>query len=210
MHKDHEDTSASVRRWLRGPSRMAPVAAGLVISAVLLAGCGGSSGSPGVAGAASASSAASASTPASTKAGALAYSHCMRQHGIKDFPDPNSNGQINISAGPGQPDLAPNNPRFSAAQQACKSLMPPPPSAAKQHKDFAAALKFAACMRSHGVRNFPDPPPPSSGPQTQSGGGSQGAHFDPNSPAFQAANSACKSLAPGGAGLTFHASGPGS
>jgi hypothetical protein len=57
----------------------------------------------------------------------------------------------------------------------------------------AQGIKFADCMRSHGVPNFPDP----------SGGGG-GIHFssssgiNPASPAFGAAQSSCAKLLPGG------------
>ena len=52
----------------------------------------------------------------------LALSRCMRDHGIKDFPDP-SNGAIHLNGGPGS-DLDPNNPLFRAAQQACRGDLP--------------------------------------------------------------------------------------
>ena len=51
----------------------------------------------------------------------LAYSTCMRAHGLKDFPDPTSDG-LRITAGPGS-DLQPNNPTFQKAQQACQGLL---------------------------------------------------------------------------------------
>jgi hypothetical protein len=53
-------------------------------------------------------------------------------------------------------------------------------------------IKFADCMRSHGLSNFPDP---------GSGGGIQipvGSGLKPFSPAFKAAQRACASLLPGG------------
>jgi hypothetical protein len=124
-------------------------------------------------------------------------------------PDPNSNGQLQLSAGPGS-DLLPNNPQFSAAQQACKSLIPAPGTPAQQRKDFAVALRFAHCMRSHGLPSFPDPPPPGSRPQTQSqsgSGGNSAPQNDPNSPQFQAASRACRSPAPSG-GVVAHQVGP--
>jgi hypothetical protein len=59
---------------------------------------------------------------------ALNYSKCMRNHGVKDFPDPQgsgSGGGIGISIhGGASSDLNPNNPTFQAAQKACQSLMP--------------------------------------------------------------------------------------
>jgi hypothetical protein len=52
----------------------------------------------------------------------LAFSSCMRAHGLKDFPDP-SEGGLRIRVSPGS-DLDPNNPTFRKAQQACKGLLP--------------------------------------------------------------------------------------
>jgi hypothetical protein len=53
---------------------------------------------------------------------ALAFSSCMRAHGLKDFPDP-SNGGIQIQTRPGS-DLNPDNPTFQKAQQACQGDLP--------------------------------------------------------------------------------------
>jgi hypothetical protein len=64
----------------------------------------------------------------------------------------------------------------------------------------AAGLKFADCMRSHGVPNFPDP---------SAGGGIQmtpGSGIDPQSPAFQAAQNACMKLMPSGGPAGGHGS----
>jgi hypothetical protein len=52
----------------------------------------------------------------------LAFSKCMRAHGLEDFPDP-SNGGIRIQVHPGS-DLDPSNPRFQAAQKACQGNLP--------------------------------------------------------------------------------------
>jgi hypothetical protein len=52
----------------------------------------------------------------------LAFSSCMRAHGLKDFPDP-SNGGLQIQSHPGS-DLSPNNPTFQKAQQACQGDLP--------------------------------------------------------------------------------------
>jgi hypothetical protein len=55
-----------------------------------------------------------------------------------------------------------------------------------------AGLKFAECMRSNGVPNFPDP---------SGGGGIQipvGSGINPGSPAFQSAQRSCFKLLPGG------------
>jgi hypothetical protein len=53
----------------------------------------------------------------------LAFSNCMRAHGIKDFPDPSSGG-LKIRLGQAGSDLDPNNPHFQSAQQACQGNLP--------------------------------------------------------------------------------------
>ena len=57
------------------------------------------------------------------RAKTLAYSKCMRAHGIADFPDPNGDGVLQIQGTPGS-DLAPDNPQFHTADKACKHLLP--------------------------------------------------------------------------------------
>jgi hypothetical protein len=55
----------------------------------------------------------------------------------------------------------------------------------------AHALEYSRCMRAHGIAKFPDP--------TSNGIAiSRSSGIDPNSPQFQAADHACKSLLPGG------------
>lgn len=57
------------------------------------------------------------------------------------------------------------------------------------------AVKFAKCMRSNGVSQFPDPG--ASGKLTIDGI-ANGSSLDPNTPAFKQAISACKDLEPAG------------
>jgi hypothetical protein len=52
--------------------------------------------------------------------------------------------------------------------------------------------KFAACMRAHGMSDFPDPNP--------QGLIQLGSSIDPHSPAFRSALSACRTLLPSGFG----------
>jgi hypothetical protein len=177
------------------------IAAGLVTSVLLVAACGSGSNGPGVAGA--------GTSTASHKGSALAYSGCMRSHGISDFPDPNGQGEIQLTATPGS-DLTHDSAQFKAADKACRALLPTP-SPAQQRKDFAQALKFAKCMRSHGIQ-IPDPQPPGSSPHTEShvGQGDGGQNFDPNSPQFKSAQQACASLLPKGkGGFSTHSVGGG-
>jgi hypothetical protein len=198
----------------------------LASAAVALAGCGGSSSSPGVAHIAS-----DASTGSDTSAGAssssseggaptqqkmVAFAQCMRSHGVPEFPEPtegkliihneNHNGHLS--------GLNPGSAQFQAAQKACAKLAPnggKPPSPAEQTKLQEQALKFSACMRSHGVPNFPDPEFPHGGGAVRIRLGSKGGPggIDPNSPRFESAQKACQDLQPGGKGGPGPGPGPG-
>jgi hypothetical protein len=57
---------------------------------------------------------------------ALTYSACMRENGVPDFPDPMAPGSApdSSSDGSGQAGPDPSSPKFQAAQEACKDLMP--------------------------------------------------------------------------------------
>jgi hypothetical protein len=86
-------------------------------------------------------------------------------------------------------DLNPHSPRYRAARSACKAFLPSGNmTAAQRAAANARALKYAQCMRSHGIGSYPDP----NGQGTivvQAGGG-----IDPGSPRFQNAQKACQSL----------------
>lgn len=186
-------------------SRKSIAAAAVAAIAVLAAGCGSASPNSTVANVGSGPSATSTGAGASDRPGtpaaffskALKFSRCMRAHGVPDFPDPQQNGHgvsLTLHAHPGG-DQNPNSPQFQAAQRACRAYQPAPPSnAAPNPKLQQQALAFAACMRAHGVPNFPDPKV--SGNALQLGGPS-GKDFNPTSPQFQAAQKACQSKLPG-------------
>ena len=120
---------------------------------------------------------------------ALAYSKCMRSHGVPDFPDPkisSNGGGTSVSQGVGtRGDLNPGNPAFKAASRACKSLSPgaanPP---AQSAQELAADVKFAACMRSRGYPSFPDP--------DGRGTFNLPAAINPDSAQFSSAQNACQ------------------
>ena len=87
---------------------------------------------------------------------ALAFSECMRSHGLPDYPDPNSQGGILISNGSetGTPQ------QFASASKACDHLLPNggQETPAQTREDVSADLKIAACMRSHGITTSRIPP----------------------------------------------------
>lgn len=123
----------------------------------------------------------------------LAFSGCMRSNGVPNFPDLSGHG-IGIEAS-GQTltvnGVAVNAPAFAAARAKCERYLPHvhagPAQIAQQTRK---GLEFARCMRSHGVPNFPDPKvtPGTNGNAVADLRGS-GLNFQ--TPAFQAAASAC-------------------
>jgi hypothetical protein len=188
----------------------------LAAAAPLIAGCGGSSSNPGVARLASGASsgadpgAGGSSSPesessASAQQKMIAFSRCMRTHGVPEFPEP-TEGHLLIHSSDHNGRVTGVNPRsaqFQAATKACAKLAPKggkPPSPAVQAKLQEKALQFAQCMRTHGVPSFPDPEfsRGGGGIGIRIGGGKGGpSRIDPGSPRFQAAQKACQSIMPG-------------
>lgn len=138
-------------------------------------------------------SAALAGTTAYQKA--LAYAQCMRAHGEPSYPDPTSNGGFIID---GKKDNL-NGQLMQSANRTCQHLLPKarPMTAAQQRQATAEALKFVACMRTHGIPNMPDPQVNSQGIEMRIGG-PNGSGPKPNSPVLHAAMQACRKLIPGG------------
>jgi hypothetical protein len=120
--------------------------------ALLAAACGGSPSSAGSGSSPAGGSAASSS--------AVAYSHCMRSHGVPRYPDPNSgNTMPNGLPKVGLRQLGVSSSQFQATQSACRHLLPNGGQAAQSASEqlLSDGLKFARCMRSHGAPNWPDP-----------------------------------------------------
>jgi hypothetical protein len=205
---DEETFTPSVPTSLTGPDPrqrrryLLPVAAALLGLALAAAACSSGPSTPGVAGSGSdtpttAGSTANQGPPALTpaqKAEALAYSRCMRSHGVPDFPDPNSSGQLVIQGGPGSGSgLDPNSSAFKNAENDCKSKQPQPtPAQQAQAKQFA--LRVARCMRAHGIKDYPDPS--GSGRIRISLNNNPGSDLNPNNPLFQRAQAKCMPNAP--------------
>jgi len=168
----------------------------MAAAALLTAACSGSPSSTGSGGSLTAGGSANSSS-------AVAYSRCVRAHGVPNFPDPDSNGQIPKEAVvPALREVG--DSRAKAATNACANLNPAgqesPTLTAREQQDY---LRAAACMRSHGITNFPDP--------VFSGGS---VHFpiplsiDTSSTPFTQARQTCERLIP--AGLPYSGSGSGS
>lgn len=82
---------------------------------------------------------------------AVKFAECMRANGVPHFPDPDPRGEVNFGV-----DVTPQV--FTRAVDACKALKPPGALSSKRTpKEQAASLRFAECVRAHGVSDFPDP-----------------------------------------------------
>lgn len=182
--------AAAPRAFARARPRAVLFVAALVVSLVLAA-CGSSGqGTTG-----NASDTGNGATGSGNGGVTVAYSQCMRSHGVPNFPDPNSQGVIGgqASSGSGSGNqINPNSPQYITAAKACQKLASGGTTPAAQSHQLAQALKYTNCMRTHGVPNFPDP--------TVSNGqikfsGAQGVG---RTPGFQTAMSKCSSLLAGG------------
>ena len=92
-----------------------------------------------------------ADTNATKREKAVKFAECVRAHGVPHFPDPDASGNFNFGV-----DVSAAT--FTAAVNACKALQPPGSLSGKRSPlQQSAALRFAQCVRAHGVPDFPDP-----------------------------------------------------
>ncbi len=169
----------------------------------------------GACGSSASSSSSSASTSGTQFQARLNLAKCFRAHGI-NVPDPSPGGGVAGGGGGIFRELRNySQAQISSARQACQQYFSQAfpqlnISPAQRAQIQQQLVKFAQCMRSHGI-NIPDP-------QTNGTGGGFGfrrgfGSVDRNSPAFQAANKACASLRPrfgrGGPGGGGQGGGPG-
>jgi hypothetical protein len=191
---------ATRQRRRRHGLRAATIVAAAVL-ATLAAACSGSPSSGG--------SGASPSAEGSTSSpSAVAFSACMRSHGVPNFPDPD----------PGQPagdapkvdprQLGVSNSQFQTAERACQELLPYNDEVLSADSlrqceltgDCPRALvqqaltqlrNFAQCMHSHGVPNWPDPTTDSQGRPGFAISISKDG-FDPHSPQIRTKAGECE------------------
>lgn len=157
--------------WLRPAHTAVPMITAAVL-ALLATACSGGSSAAGSGGSPTAGGSA-------TSRSLVAYSHCMRSHGVPDFPDPANSGQLPKTDAQ---ILGVSSSQLQAAKRDCQHLLPTGGSLLQQEAQcmqnsdcspalvqqmMTADLKLARCMRSHGVPNFPDP----------ASGGSGGPYF---------------------------------
>jgi hypothetical protein len=189
------------------------LAGAMLLAALAVSGCGGD---------ASGDTGSEAQSAPSFEDAMVDYAECMREHGV-DMPDPTFSGDgstvgggvtfaIPLGAseggGPGGAAIGgsaggPVDETFKAAAEACQPIMEavqqnmPKLSPEEEAKMRDEALKFAQCMREHGV-DMPDP-------TFEGGGGAaiaiQGSSDGPGSfdaDKFNEASSACSAEGLGG------------
>lgn len=80
----------------------------------------------------------------------------MRAHGVTNFPDPILGGHFGFMTSSG---INPHSPQYVAAYRYCgtRYLHIHFPSPAELAREKAAAVKYANCMRTHGMSDFPGP-----------------------------------------------------
>jgi hypothetical protein len=174
----------------RRPGRASPATvrtvAAIVAVALLAAACGASPSSSGSGGSPTAGGSA---TTLRTNSQPVAFAQCMRSNGVTNYPDPNSRGVIPKES-PQQ--LGVSSSQFQSAQNACQHLLPNGgngPNQTQLQLARAQGLRFAQCMRTHGVA-LPDPDSGGQIPDPATVGINQG------SPKFEAANQACGKYRP--------------
>ena len=127
------------------------------------------------------------------------FAQCMRQHGV-NMPDPTPGGSSGRGAIQALPGGSAKDPaaiqKMQAASTACDKLLPNGGKPTAQ--DEQRRLKFAQCMRAHGV-NMPDPNP--------NGGGGEAISINMNDPKTKTALSACEPAGSGSGAVSDSGSG---
>jgi hypothetical protein len=135
--------------------------AALAVVALMGAGCGGGSDEPGSTGATTGTGTATATATkkkATAREKGVEFAGCMREHGVREFPDPDASGELTLDGAVNGSSLDPDGPAWKAAIRACKDLQPAGFTGHKRNaQEQEGAMEFARCIRDNGVKDFPDP-----------------------------------------------------
>jgi hypothetical protein len=165
-------------RWPRR-ARIASVMTMMAVAALPAVAC---SNGPSSAGAGRSPGAGGSAIAAS----AVRYTSCMRSHGVPEYPDPGSSGQLPKITPANEAQLGVSDSRFQTATTACQALWPyQGPTQAQVRQELTDALTFARCMRAHGVPNWPDPTTDPESGRVEFVIHSSQVGFDPQSPSPQ-------------------------
>jgi hypothetical protein len=172
----------------RSQRSTAGVLAAFAAVALLLGGCQGDDPEPGVA---SVGGTPSAATPADRDAQISRYRGCLTEHGVKLLDTPTAEGLPQVDKEHTDPKV------LGDAQEQCRQFVPSGGDATRpSSQDLEASRKYAACIRQHGVPDYPDPDPVSGEPGISD---ELGARLKAD-PAMATATRACAEFQPGGKG----------
>jgi hypothetical protein len=91
---------------------------------------------------------------------AVKFAECMRNNGVRRFPDPDASGTLTIDGVLNGSSIDPSSEAWKNAIGACKTLQPPGLTGNKvTPEQRKPRLAFAQCIRDSGVPDFPDPTP---------------------------------------------------
>jgi hypothetical protein len=178
---------------LRAAAGLRAAAAALAL-AIAVAACG--SNSPqGSSSSGSANSNFSQTNQSQIHSESLRFARCMRVNGVPNFPDPPGNGSYGVKSFAEQSNgrtisingVPVSAPAFHSASSKCNQYLPEPPAPTTTQlaKVRALTVKWARCMRSHGLPHFGDPTITADGRRIMHG------QFNIGSPAYYAARQAC-------------------
>lgn len=122
----------------------------------------------------------------------------MRSHGVPDYPGPDSGGQMpKITSGQ---QVGVSDTLLTRAQGTCQNLWPyQGQTQTQQRQTLTDDIKFAQCMRSHGLPDFPDPTDSDGHVQFVFSASRNG--IDPHSPQILAKARQCLHVLPAGSRL---------
>jgi hypothetical protein len=145
---------------------------------------------------------------------AVAYSNCMRSHGVPSYPDPDSSGQLPKTSAQ---QLGVSSSQIQTAEQACQHLYPTDGGSSQQllqecettgacpqavvQPALNVMREYAQCLRSHGVPNFPDPTLDSEGRPFFNVSAAGISHQYTHSAQFASKDAECERLVGGSAGV---------
>jgi hypothetical protein len=163
---------------------------------LLTAACGRGTSSSSTSSTSGTSSSGTSGVSAAYVSDKLGLARCLRAHGVPNYPDPNASGQ----EPPGAKQLT-FTPHAQAAVAACSYW------GHRMSNDVAVQnqvvtgqyVRFARCMRAHGLPDFPDPGYAEGRVEFVLSASQDG--FDPHSPQVLAKAHRCESVLPPGSGL---------
>lgn len=165
---------------------VARAAASLVLLSLVTAGCSGSAGS---AGSGQAKPGTTSSPEPTQGADEVAYYTCLKGEGLS--LETTDSGALRVEKGSG------NDAAMLTAEKKCVALLPSPSMVPATKEDMARARKLTACLREHGVKDYPDPDPNGDFPLSN-----ELSYRMKTDPGYRAARDICDPRPPGGEDLS--------